>query len=216
MMVAFIDAYRDVYGVEPICEQLPIAPSTYYEHKAQERHPERCSLRAKCDDVLRGVILRIWVEEHQVYGVVKMWKQLKREGIFVARCTVARKKRSIVVRMSRSQWQESTNRASGEPGAVQIVPVPSETRLVSIHPNPFNPTTTVDFELKESAWTTISIYNVSGQLIRVETLGTEPVGRHNWVWKGTDQEGNSVSSGVYFIVLKAGTVTDRRKAVLLK
>jgi putative transposase len=89
-MVAFIDDHRDVYGVEPICKMLPIAPSTYYEHKAQERTPERCSLRAKCDDVLRGVILRIWVEEHQVYGVVKMWKQLRREGILVARCTVAR------------------------------------------------------------------------------------------------------------------------------
>lgn len=89
-MVAFIDACRDVHGVEPICEQLPIAPSTYYAHKAQEREPERCSLRSKCDDVLRGAILRIWVEEHEVYGVIKMWKQLKREGIFVARCTVAR------------------------------------------------------------------------------------------------------------------------------
>jgi FlgD Ig-like domain/Right handed beta helix region len=94
--------------------------------------------------------------------------------------------------------------------------VPERTSLVGIHPNPFNPTTTVDFELKESAWTTISIYNVSGQLVRVESLGTQPAGRHDWVWKGTDQKGNSVSSGVYFVVLRAGTVTDRRKAVLLK
>jgi FlgD Ig-like domain/Right handed beta helix region len=93
---------------------------------------------------------------------------------------------------------------------------PDRTALVGIHPNPFNPTTTVDFELKESAWTTISIYSVSGQLIRVESLGTQPAGQHNWVWRGTDQSGNSVSSGVYFVVLKAGTVTDKRKAVLLK
>jgi flagellar hook assembly protein FlgD len=94
--------------------------------------------------------------------------------------------------------------------------VPERTALMGIHPNPFNPTTTVDFDLKESAWTTISIYNVSGQLVRVESLGTQPAGRHNWVWKGTDQKGASVSSGVYFVVLKAGTVVDKRKAVLLK
>jgi flagellar hook assembly protein FlgD len=52
--------------------------------------------------------------------------------------------------------------------------------------------------------------------VRVESLGTQPAGRHNWVWKGTDQKGASVSSGVYFVVLKAGTVVDKRKAVLLK
>ena len=94
-MVSFIDDHREVYGVEPICQVLPIAPSTYYEHKAQERSPERCSLRAKCDDALCGAILRIWVEEHQVYGVVKIWKQFKREGNHVARCTVARLMREM-------------------------------------------------------------------------------------------------------------------------
>jgi M6 family metalloprotease-like protein len=101
------------------------------------------------------------------------------------------------------------------PGQV-VETTPRRTALVGIHPNPFNPTTTVDFELKESTWTTISIYNVSGQLVRVESLGTQPAGQHNWVWRGTDQNGNSVSSGVYFVVLRAGAVTDRKKAVLLK
>jgi hypothetical protein len=67
-MVVFIDEHREAYGVEPICAELPIAPSTYYEHKARDRDPRRCSLRAKCDDVLRGAILRVWVEEQQVYG----------------------------------------------------------------------------------------------------------------------------------------------------
>jgi flagellar hook assembly protein FlgD len=90
------------------------------------------------------------------------------------------------------------------------------TRLLGIHPNPFNPTTTVDFELRTQAWTTISIYNVLGQLVRTESLGTQPAGMHNWVWKGTDQKGTSVSSGVYFVVLRAGTAVDKRKAVLLK
>ncbi len=94
-MVSFIDDHREHYGVEPICEVLPIAPSTYYEYKAQERDPGRCSLRAKCDDVLRGAILRVWVEEQQVYGVVKVWKALQKEGVIVARYTVARLMREM-------------------------------------------------------------------------------------------------------------------------
>jgi putative transposase len=89
-MVAFIDDHRGFYGVEPICAVLPIAPSTYYAHKAKEREPERCSLRSKCDDVLRGAIRRVWFEERQVYGIIKMWKKLRAEGVMVARCTVAR------------------------------------------------------------------------------------------------------------------------------
>lgn len=94
-MVAFIDAYRDEYGVEPICAVLQIAPSTYYERKAQERDPGRCSLRVKCDDVLRGAIRRVWIENRQLYGAKKVWKVLRKDGVRVARCTVERLMREM-------------------------------------------------------------------------------------------------------------------------
>jgi transposase InsO family protein len=89
-MIAFIDDHRDVYGVEPICRVLPIAPSTYYLHVARRVDPGRASARARRDAVLREEIKRVWEENFRVYGVRKMWRQLKREGVEVARCTVAR------------------------------------------------------------------------------------------------------------------------------
>ena len=94
-MVAFIDAHRETYGVEPICAVLPIAPSTYYEHKARERDPSRLPARAKRDAVLRGDIRRVWDDNFQVYGVRKVWRQLLREGIVAARCTVERLMRQL-------------------------------------------------------------------------------------------------------------------------
>ena len=89
-MVAFIDQERRTYGVEPICAVLPIAPSTYYLHKAWEAEPTRRSARAKRDEVLRGEIQRVYDEQQRVYGVRKVWKQLRRERVGVARCTVER------------------------------------------------------------------------------------------------------------------------------
>jgi len=89
-MVRFIDDHRDEYGVEPICKVLPIAPSTYYRHKACEVDPTLRSVRAKRDEDLRAEIQRVWDENHEVYGVRKVWRQLRREGVRVARCTVAR------------------------------------------------------------------------------------------------------------------------------
>ena len=89
-MVRFIDDTCDDHGVEPICKQLPIAPSTYYEHKARERDPERASKRSKRDQQLEIEIKRVWDENKQVYGVRKVWRQLKRERIEAARCTVER------------------------------------------------------------------------------------------------------------------------------
>jgi putative transposase len=88
--VAFIDAHREVYGVEPICAVVPIAPSTYYEAKAREVDPDRRPARARRDDVLKVEIGRVWRENFSVYGVRKVWKQMRREGIGVARCTVRR------------------------------------------------------------------------------------------------------------------------------
>ena len=94
-MVTYIDKYKGRFGVEPICAVLPIAPSTYYEHKAQERDPERRSARAHSDAELKSDIERVWEENYRVYGVRKIWHQLKREGQEVARCTVARLMRDL-------------------------------------------------------------------------------------------------------------------------
>jgi len=97
-MVRFIDDHRDEYGVEPICKVLPIAPSTYYRHKACEDDPTLRSARAKRDEDLSGEIKRVWDANRKVYGVRKVWRQLRREGIRVARCTVARLMRAMGLR----------------------------------------------------------------------------------------------------------------------
>ena len=89
-MVSFIDEHRGEYGVEPICRQVPIAPSTYYEHKARESDPDRLPDRTRRDRLLEIEIKRIWCEHFQVYGARKVWRQLNRERIRVARCTVER------------------------------------------------------------------------------------------------------------------------------
>jgi transposase InsO family protein len=89
-MVRFIDEHREEYGVEPICDVLPIAPSTYYAHTAQEAEPTRRSQRSQRDDRLREEVDRVWKQNQEVYGVRKVWRQLNREGHPVARCTVAR------------------------------------------------------------------------------------------------------------------------------
>jgi transposase InsO family protein len=89
-MVAFVDAHRDQYGVEPICEMLPIAPSTYYEQKARQADPTRLPSRARRDADLCAQIERVWNENRRVYGARKVWRQLGRENTVVARCTVER------------------------------------------------------------------------------------------------------------------------------
>jgi transposase InsO family protein len=89
-MIAFINDHRDAYGVEPICRVLPIAPSTYYTHAARQAEPNKLPARAKRDVVLMAEIQRVYEENFRVYGVRKVWRQLAREGIAVARCTVAR------------------------------------------------------------------------------------------------------------------------------
>jgi transposase InsO family protein len=94
-MVAFIDAHRATFGVEPICAVLPIAPSVYYERQARRRDPQRQPARARRDATLVEDIARVWREHREVYGVRKIWKQLLREGVAVARCTVARLMRRL-------------------------------------------------------------------------------------------------------------------------
>jgi putative transposase len=89
-MTQFIDEHRELYGVEPICKVLPIAPSTYYEEKARQADPSRLPARAHRDAVLSEEIRRVWEENRMVYGARKVWRQLNREGVPVARCTVER------------------------------------------------------------------------------------------------------------------------------
>ena len=118
MMVSFLDAHRDEYGVEPICKQLPIAPSTYYECKARERDPERMPARFKRDQVLCVEIRRIWDENFQVYGICKVWRQLKREGVQAARCTVERLMRDLGlegVRRGKKCWTTLSDNALWRP-----------------------------------------------------------------------------------------------------
>lgn len=94
-MIAFIDDHREVHGVEPICRVLPIAPSTYYAHAARRADLARLPARAKSDAALAVQIRRVFEANFRVYGVRKVWRQLGREGITVARCTVARLMRGM-------------------------------------------------------------------------------------------------------------------------
>jgi transposase InsO family protein len=94
-MIAFIDDHRTVHGVEPICRELAIAPSTYHAHVARRADPSKASARARRDHQLCGHVRRVWEENFRVYGVRRVWRQLGREGIEVARCTVARLMRQM-------------------------------------------------------------------------------------------------------------------------
>jgi transposase InsO family protein len=94
-MIGFIDDHRGAYGVEPICKVLPIAPSTYRAQAARRRDPARLPARARRDAALMPEIARVFEENFRVYGVRKVWRQLKREGHDLARCTVARLMRGM-------------------------------------------------------------------------------------------------------------------------
>ncbi|GAC1470098.1 MAG: IS3 family transposase [Gemmatimonadaceae bacterium] len=98
MMVDFIQENAGTYGIEPICAMVPIAPATYYEHRARRRDPERLPARSRRDAELMPEIRRVWDENFMVYGVDKVWRQLLREGIGAARCTVERLMRSMGLR----------------------------------------------------------------------------------------------------------------------
>jgi transposase InsO family protein len=113
-MTAFITAHRDQYGVEPICRVLPIAPSTYYARLAAQTDPTKLSDRARRDHALRPVIKRIFAETYGVYGVRKVWRQMRREGYDIARCAVARLMRNMGLRgviRGRSQRTTVSNKA---------------------------------------------------------------------------------------------------------
>ena len=94
-MVAFVDEHRQAEGVESICTELPIAPSTYYAHKATQADPTKLSRRRRRDESLQADIRRVWEWNFKVYGARKVWHQLMREGRQVARCTVERLMRQM-------------------------------------------------------------------------------------------------------------------------
>jgi len=97
-MIAFIDDHRQAHGVEPICKVLPIAPSTYHANVAKRADPSKLSERGRRDLALKLAIRRVFAENFEVYGVRKIWLQLNREGVEVARCTVARLMRQMGLR----------------------------------------------------------------------------------------------------------------------
>ena len=113
-MITFIDEHSAVYGVEPICRVLPIAPSTDHAHAARRQDPARLPARAKRDAALRIEIRRVFEENFQVYGVRKVWRQLKREGHTVPRCQVARLMRDLS-RRSAERSEPSQRRSTTGP-----------------------------------------------------------------------------------------------------
>ena len=118
-MVGFVEENRQQYGVEPICAVLPIAPATYYEHRARRRDPDKRPARAKRDEQLMPEIRRVWDENFKVYGVEKVWRQLGRESVAAARCTVERLMRSMglrgAVRGRAFQITTTTDRSAAYP-----------------------------------------------------------------------------------------------------
>jgi transposase InsO family protein len=132
-MVSFIEEHRGRYGVEPICAVLPIAPSTYFLHTAQQQAPATRSARAQRDDELRAAIHRVWDENQQVYGPRKVWRQLRREGVRVARCTVERLMREAGLRgaMRGRAWRVTTQ---SDPAATRPADL-VERRFEATQPN---------------------------------------------------------------------------------
>jgi putative transposase len=131
-MVAFIDAHRDEYGVEPICAEVPIAPSMYYESKAWQADPGRLPARARRDLELQPQISRVWHENFCVYGARKTWRQLNRERIRVAKCTVERLMLQMGLQGARRGKAFKTTRPDlGAPRPPDLV----ERKFVATRPN---------------------------------------------------------------------------------
>lgn len=131
-MLAFIDAHRDRFGVEPICRELPIAPSSYYEHKAREANASRVPARTRRDQALCPEIQRVWEANFQVYGARKTWRQLNREAIPVARCTVERLMRQLGLRgVVRGKSMRTTLTDKGLPVPADLV----QRRFEATRPN---------------------------------------------------------------------------------
>jgi transposase InsO family protein len=121
-MVSFIDDHRGKYGVESICSQLPIAPSVYYEQKARQTKPERVPPRVRRDIAMASQIQRVYAENFKVYGARKVWLQLGREDIRIARCTVERLMRSLGLQgVRRGKWCRTTIADTGAKRPADLV-----------------------------------------------------------------------------------------------
>jgi putative transposase len=122
-MVTFIDQHRAVYGVEPICRVVPIAPSTYFRRKAEQADPTKRSARAIRDELLKAIIQRIWREHDQAYGAHKVWKQMGREGLREARCRVRRLMRDLGLRgvVRGRAWTTTTQVDAAAPPPADLV-----------------------------------------------------------------------------------------------
>jgi putative transposase len=133
MMIRFIDDHRDVHGVESICAAVPIAPSTYYLHKARVTDPTQRSARAQQDDHWRTEIQRVFDANHQVYGPRKVWRQLRREDQDVARCTIERLMRAMGLRgvVRGRTWITTTDAAQ----AAAQVPDLVDRTFIATQPN---------------------------------------------------------------------------------
>jgi putative transposase len=94
-MVAYVDAHRDEFGVEPICRTLQMAPSTYYAAKHREVAP---SARAVRDAVMMQALMTLWVANRKVYGADKLWKAARRGGHDIGRDATARLMRLMAIR----------------------------------------------------------------------------------------------------------------------
>lgn len=115
-MRAFVDQHRERFGVEPICKLLQVAPSAYWRYATRRRDPSLRSPRARRDEWLIPHVQRVWQANFQVYGADKVWRQLQREGIQVARCTVERLMRRLGLRgVMRGQTVRTT---FGDPTAL--------------------------------------------------------------------------------------------------
>ena len=106
--------------------------------------------------------------------------------------------------------------AAWDPSGTEVDELPQVTRVAGIYPNPFNPQTTVQFDLAQPAHVDLTVYDLAGR--RVATLVREayPAGHHRQIWLGRDDSGRQVASGVYLVRLKAGAVTDLKKVMLVK
>ena len=114
-MVDFVDEHRDEHGVEPICKVLPIAPSTFHRHRAERENPKLRCARKKRDEALTPKIKRVWDESFGgVYGAKKVWRQLRLDGVDVARCTIERLMRKMgLCGVRRGRAFKSTTQTDG-------------------------------------------------------------------------------------------------------
>ncbi|MCB5265046.1 MAG: CapA family protein [Candidatus Cloacimonetes bacterium] len=116
--------------------------------------------------------------------------------------------KSLSCRITETDYLQQTQRLQRTPPVAQIP--------LNIYPNPFNPDTTIDFDLPQNAHTSLKIYNVKGQLLRTLVDETLPIGHYRYSWDGRDQRGGKVSSGLHFIKIHCGDKSAIRKAILLK